>query len=412
MGYAKNHAMEIEERGFDDSDLVICSDCINNIYLKKYCEQNTHNDTCSYCDLESASCIYVEELMIPIMESVYRFYESSEQYYINDDEIDGYLITVFDKDELILDELADDLEFSEEILNDISQLINIDSWCERDPYGDSESTVMKSLWNSFVHMVTEESRYVFFKRSTERQFNSYDMEPYEILEYIGKIINDLNLYVDIPVTRPIYRARMHARAQIDDICNDKELGSPPASIAKANRMSAEGISIFYGASDSITALNEVYSSTEEMATVGVFYASRPLHCVDLSTINEVPVPNIFDKDNWVYREAIRFLKSLHKDLTRNISNMKAIEYVPVQIIAEYFRYIYECKSGDIIDGICYSSSQNPKTGKCYALFFNSEKCRKWFGDQENIIDEWVLRLDENQIQRFDAQPPYPVWVNT
>lgn len=412
MGYAKNHGMEIDERGYGDSDIVICSDCINNTFLKDYCVKNRIQATCSYCDCSSEICIQLEDLMVPIMEGINHFYESAEQYYCHDKEMDDYVCSVIDKDDLINYTVAEDLEFSEDILNDIANLIIIEDWCEIDPFMDSESSTMQSLWNSFVQMITKESRYVFFKRSTQPSHEYYNMEPFEILEYIGDMVNKLNLFFDIPVNFPIYRARMHSRSQIKKMSNEKELGSPPWSVAQVNRMSAEGISIFYGASNITTALHEVYSSAYEMATVGEFFPSRALHCIDLDAIEKLPFPNIFDIDMRDFREAILFLCALQADLSRNIASMKAVEYVPAQIISEYFRYVFKDSSEKKIDGIIYNSAQNPNKGKCYALFFDNEKCQERFGDCSDPIkiEEWVLRLNTGNIQHFDAHPPYPQWV--
>lgn len=40
MGQAKNVAIEIEERGFDDIDKYICSECVEDDYLKQWMKIN------------------------------------------------------------------------------------------------------------------------------------------------------------------------------------------------------------------------------------------------------------------------------------------------------------------------------------------------------------------------------------
>ena len=52
--------------------------------------------------------------------------------------------------------------------------------------------------------------------------------------------------------------------------------------------------------------------------------------------------------------------------------MESTEYIPAQIFAEYFRYLYTY-NGKPIDGIVYRSAKK-KDGICYALFFDQNQC--------------------------------------
>ncbi|WP_315264419.1 RES family NAD+ phosphorylase, partial [Tannerella forsythia] len=57
-----------------------------------------------------------------------------------------------------------------------------------------------------------------------------------------------------------------------------------------------------------------------------------------------------------------------------------IEYVPTQIMTEYFRYVFTEISDIKIDGILYPSSQNG--GNCYVLFF----------DNKTSLEFWDLKV--------------------
>ena len=41
MGYWKEYALKIDERGFDDIDKHICSECVEDEFLKNWIEENS-----------------------------------------------------------------------------------------------------------------------------------------------------------------------------------------------------------------------------------------------------------------------------------------------------------------------------------------------------------------------------------
>ena len=150
-------------------------------------------------------------------------------------------------------------------------------------------------------------------------------------------------------------------------------------------MSACGISSFYASDDIETSLKEIQkenSDNKEFVAVGQFKNLRDLKCLDLTAINEIKLPSIFDLEKYDEREAIFFLKGLNKELTRPIKDLQPIEYVTTQIFAEYFKLVQK------LDGIKYNSSKN-KNGTCYVLFFNNEQCSE---NKKNILGEDLCQL--------------------
>ena len=154
---------------------------------------------------------------------------------------------------------------------------------------------------------------------------------------------------------------------------EEELCPPPVNKARANRMSAEGISVFYGAKDAATAFAEIFTGEHQYATIATFVNLRELYILDLADKTKYSVPSLFDTECQDLRETKIFLNELNQDLTRDIKDMKNIEYVPAQVVAEYFRFLYDY-NGRRIDGIAYNSSKNKDGGVCYVLFFNQEQC--------------------------------------
>jgi len=378
MGLAKSMMMEQEERGYGRFDETVCSNCVETQSLKDYIVKHGSTCECSYCK-ETTTCIDVEDLMGVIMDGVRFEYEKAVNSMGRED---GEYIgsKTWDTYDLICDELCDELDVNEGLLADILNKVHDETWCKTDPYRSRESDEHRAMWDQFCSLVKNSMRYVFFRFNPNY---SYPDEPeYYILDHIGEAVTTLHLFQHIPAEHVFYRGRMHP-CQIDKL-TEEELCSPSREYAKANRMSAEGISVFYAANDTKTAIAEIYTTDFSNATVAQFQNTRDLLLLDLSMIDDLKVPSLFDKETRALREPIKFLLSLNSDLSKPIERMKSIEYIPAQIVTEYFRFLFSI-NGNRIDGIAYGSSKS-EHGICYVLFFDHEQCLssispKFFGDE-------------------------------
>lgn len=157
-------------------------------------------------------------------------------------------------------------------------------------------------------------------------------------------------------------------------------------------MSPSGIPMFYGAFDVETAIRETYESGEgagKKAVCGEFSIVRNLTVVDLT--RSFHIPSLFDVENQRDRPYYRFMRDFIKDFMKPIErNDKAhADYVPTQVVTEYFRHIYRTDREERIDGIIYPSS---KTGnKAIVIFTDSEGA---IDVDEPVIATTLLRLDK------------------
>uniref|UniRef100_UPI00258901AE RES family NAD+ phosphorylase n=1 Tax=Alcanivorax sp. TaxID=1872427 RepID=UPI00258901AE len=172
----------------------------------------------------------------------------------------------------------------------------------------------------------------------------------------------------------LYRVRIHD----PDVSysSASELGSPPKDkCLYSNRMSPAGISMFYGASDCVTAILEIYKERgkEQRASCGEFVTLRDLKILDLTKLPGIP--SLFDEERRRLRSALIFLCGFAADVSTPIhkDGREHIEYVPTQAFAEYIRHIYKDSEGKPIDGIAYRSSKNPD-GVNYVLFAENKHC--------------------------------------
>lgn len=358
-----------------------CKSCINDKYiynnLKKYGEMSE----CSYCQ-QRRKTISVKEIAEEVEGGITTEYKQCEMEYY--DPVKGkYTVST-----LCLEDILYGVYLCrEDLFEDICSYIAIDGWFERDNeyIGDKEdiSAIHNNKWKTFCHMVKYETRYVFFNQWDEDQ---EDERAKNILEFISKAVEKLDLIKQISPQMGFYRGRTHHTRE-GAFSSDNQLASPPARYAKANRMSAEGISIFYGANNIKTVLAEIYNGTDRYATIAQFKNNNELCLLDLSNVLHMKLPSLFDRKNRDKRGYIRFFKDFINMIISPVDNIPAIEYVPTQILTEYFRHVYGY--GCMFDGILYPSAKNPR-GKCYALFFNNEQCIKG-KDQRLIMDQKTIK---------------------
>ncbi|WP_258198526.1 RES family NAD+ phosphorylase [Pseudomonas entomophila] len=212
------------------------------------------------------------------------------------------------------------------------------------------------------------------------------MNPVDILEAIGSVAKKLQLISTVPAGLPIFRVRI-VEPEVD-LRRASDLGPPPAEYANMpNRMSPVGIPMFHGAFDLATAVRETFDFSEKSAkkaATGVFSAVRDLRVVDLS--ESFFVPSLFDPELQSLRAYYRFMRDFIEDFMKPIerSDRAHAEYVPTQVVTEYFRHVYRTDDDHQIDGIIYPSS---KTGaKAIVIFADASGCI----DAEDPPDDRVL----------------------
>ena len=134
------------------------------------------------------------------------------------------------------------------------------------------------------------SRY-FFDRGQEEEVHDTIPVP-DMLDALRDMVQESGLIRTLPADVVLYRVRSHKKSE--DCTTRESLGPPPGDKAPSNRMSAAGISFFYGALEMATAAIEASvtmpKGSEWVLTGAAWQCSRPLHVLDLSELP--PVPNL------------------------------------------------------------------------------------------------------------------------
>ena len=356
-------------RGYGHSDKVICHDCVSDYALTAFIKENGKIQTCSYCKKRKKS-ILLEELMAPIMDGIRFMYSRAvDELPVDEGRFIGGTYTT----DNILRSISNIIGPSyDEIIDDIITLIGEEIWCDANPFDESEDEVEFNQWQKFCTLVKEKMRYVFFEAKDDTTFDS---SPIVILDFISACMNNIGLITKIDKTTKMYRCRMSKDekyySKITDFC------PPPSQKTPAGRMNAQGIPVLYLALDPDTAVKEIDTPERQFASIATYRVEDSISVLDLTKLDTIKIPSIFDCEGRPKISTIRFLKRFNEQISQKPS-IEQIDYVPTQIVTEYFRFLCRDKKFQY-QGILYNSSKN-KGGKCLVLFLSREEViNKKFG---------------------------------
>ena len=364
----------------------LCKTHIQDYAIEAFVKESGNHGKCSYCGKKRIVTSFIEVAKF-IKKGILRFYDNvNNEGLPYDDEDQEYRGANYDTEDLLNYEVG--LKVDNDILiRDLVDYLDHATWCEKDPYGDREDEELNYNWAEFKNVVKHKSRYVFLG---SKQFKSaiHGASVDSILFEIGGLARKLKLFSIMEVGTPLFRCRQHTDKE-DPPKLIQDFSSPPDEEAIfPNRMSPAGVSMFYAAFDAETAYNETLDLTspkKNIISTGVFRNKEKLLVLNLA---ELPrMPSIFDEKESNNYYSMLFLKNFANDLSADIDKdgRQHIEYVPTQIITEYFRFTYGDLTNMVVDGIIYPSSKNRKHKAC-VLFYNQIQCVEKLEFFENLIN--------------------------
>lgn len=397
MGRAKDMMMD---RDFGimhtfDKDKYVCIKHFDDPYLNEYIQENAHEGTCSYCGAMHTKVLDMKSFMQYINERLSQrlcplddanlplassFYDDEEE------EIPGFSragVFILPNQAEQYDDVQNvmynyGLYTSNEQLNeDIESCFNEGFYTQADVFSEDKDKELSYAWDYFSKMVKNKKRYTFFQ---DPHFLRQEEWKDDVLTEINQICENI-LVSQLPKGTFIYRGRPNETGV--PRTSFEELTAPPSKFAKENRMSATGISMFYGALDDNTPIQEIRNYAPDVVIdLGKFELQRDLVVIDLFKIPE-------HLSFWMpqhFRE-YKFLKQFHLEITRPIDKNPSIEYVPTQIFTEYIRFM----NNNHIDGIIYRSSLTGERN--VVLFYDNEtsanvlQLKKVINVKSNVINQ-------------------------
>lgn len=241
-----------------------------------------------------------------------------------------------------------------------------------DPYGD-----LVSYAEVGVSREKQQARWQVFKSSLLGEARYFNRHVEAWLDDIFSDLNDRATWRGDPVIRTLkpgkskgfYRARwVQSETQLAELLADPpgRLGPPPSGTARAGRMNAAGISVFYGARDLSTCIAEIRPPIGAHVVYGRFELVRTVRLLDLDVAeNIVDDASYFDPHHDRKAERAAILRAIAKQIAWPIlPSDELLGYLPTQVIAEYLAE----RSDPKIDGILYQSTQTGSEGRNVVLF--------------------------------------------
>ncbi len=380
MGGAKKHYFDDLERGFfSPPEKFVCKNHFTDNAILNFFEENSIDGICNYCKLkyQDGKVIPLEQLVDYINTGIRYFYGEPADEGVGYDSSEGgwFGTEVFDSSDLLNIEIGLEVD-TDSLFQDIVNSFSDYQWCRIDPYGLAENQELTYDWERFCNLVKHKIRYSFFASKVfDQEYKAFS----RILQDISHGIESLDLIKNLKPDSLIFRCRQHSNS--DRLISFNDLSSPPIENTKyPNRMSPAGISMFYGAFDKDTAFTEVYDKDQIIEkpniTIGEFNVIKKLVMIDFTELPEIP--SVFDNERRKDLYKILFFNSFVENLSKDIirDDRIHIDYVPTQIITEYFRYVLPEYADLKVDGIIYKSSKNP-SGKCCVLFFDNAESKQF-----------------------------------
>lgn len=406
MGFMKDRMIKEQQRGwqFVPDDDFVCDECFDDYAIKEFVVENASQNTCTYCGRSSpeVKAVPMNDVLDLINESIEFEYERVEHAAVAYSSEDGGwqapTVGIYD----IFDSDGDRPSENEKIMDVIYKTFGDQLWVERGSYVVESADDLAYSWERFVDVVKHESRYLF-TLETRSEIDPDLLTPAEMLDRIGDIVNESDLFAEVKAGTHLFRGRSHYADK--ELSSVVDLGTPPQDNAiHSNRMSPAGIPMFYGALDEETVVAEV-GDPSKMVTVATFETARNFWVLDFTNIPDVP--SLFDQGAWERRAGIRFLHGFVKDLAKSIQldGREHIEYVPTQIVTEYFRRVFRPSLDRKIHGIHYKSSRKTNGICCVLFFLDKHCCDSGTGWQSNE-EKWLgliksTRHEVQVIKRID-----------
>jgi len=416
-------------------DKYICFYCVGENYLKLEIERQGEVINCSYCNNKKQYGYSLSDFAERIDNAFAQHYVLSPDSPPDDWSSYLYRNSGWEPRGMpIVEAIQEAADVSELIATDVQELLahkHYDHEAAKDdqqnPFEedsfydekDIDDVEWQDLWAGFEFTLKNNSR--FFNNKNE-----------SILQAIFEGIETLNTRDRKPVVRSIgldsnlnhlYRARVfQSEAKLEEALkySDKQIGPPPPEFAKAGRMNAKGISVFYGATSVHTALTEVRPPVGSKVVVAKFDILQKLRVLDLSALNlSVADGSIFDDTYAEILSKTAFLRSLSLRMTKVVMpDDEYFEYLVTQVIADYLGSYLK------LDGIIFPSAQS-KEGLNITLFNHASKVAsveypagsevdiklsEWDGDEEVTaykMINWLPATEENSLSADEFLPPIP-----
>ncbi|UKA55168.1 RES domain-containing protein [Arthrobacter sp. FW305-BF8] len=360
------------ERGYATLDGAVCRAHITDNHLKEKLSAAVEDDGAALCVLCSAGLAIVDlvpltELQRHVMAVFTSVYEPAEKAGVPWD--DGWQgAGISDPAEILYEvcEKAIDDQVFDSFVGVLEEAVLEQDWTENRHPSSLDAAYWG--WDQFEEDVRTRSRFIFPSSDVSSEFAAPGQRSESFLQgllpYVEK--EELGLVSIVPAGTLFYRGRLVSDDR-STLVSAADLGPAPAKLAAVNRMSPEGIPMFYGSATPETAIEEIAThGTRNYARIGAFKSQKDLRVLDLT--RDLNMPSLFAPDALDQFGVLQFFRKFAANVTAPMGpdDNPNLTYVPTQVITEFFRWVPKTP----IDGIKLRSAQNGED--TFVLFLDAE----------------------------------------
>jgi len=358
--------MSDDDEGLEEKR--ICVECVREEYLQAEIAEQGEDAECSYCD-HDAKTITIDQLADRIATALEQHYEQTS---LEPEGVDWELAKEglwVRPGENVVYVIAGMAEIDDDPAEDVRALLEERETTHDDPTSEEGPYDLEAQYDEKpVHDYELQMQWNYFQTSLQTESRLFNREAYATLDSIFDKLAEHESAGGDPVVvdagpgqglRMLHRARVfQSNSKLESALArpDLELGPPPSNQAAAGRMNAQGIAVFYGATDPDVALAETRPPVGSKVLAGAFEIIRPLRLLDIEALSEVRVGgSVFDPELRLALEKAKFLEFLGYRIAKPVMPDDApFDYLVTQAIAEYLAG----RSEPAIDGIIYPSVQS------------------------------------------------------
>lgn len=402
-----------------DEDNAVCIDCIEDEALRELVRAERHDQICVECG-EKNTAVSIKHLAMLIDPYIREHYEPGpyeRRYGTGDD--DSYWDEQQGEDlsSVVQDLVGQYFEFNDALVDALIENDPADIKDGDEPFYASDISYVQTRvyvghlyeqWRAITDEIRTERRF-FSDRA--REFFDWLFEGIEDLWFYepneGKVLTllsdqtKLGVIQQWPAGTVLYRAR---RADTRDdytrmvLKPAVELSPPPSKYARAGRMNAEGVTIFYGALDAIACLAEMRSSIGGYTVLGRFETTKALRVLDFGRLDKAYWDgkrlSYFQSDFNDQVTRRKFRRHLHKLISEPVIPGHEDEYLMTQVLAEYLGYVRRAS----FDGLLFASTQN-EDGTNVVLFPKHTDCALE-NENNGTLARFSLRYVDNSAEIY------------
>lgn len=317
MGRVSEWMIEQQERGYSEADGDICANCVTDPALKAWVADHLSSTACTFCGDESDDAIAAsfDDFVGIVLGGIgFDWNDPDNEGIMYDGREGGYQAPLSDTADVFYNY---DISDNDNVVQAVIDAVDTEAWVERDFYRGDDGERLTSGWTWFKHVTMHQSRFLFLKNEGDKYDD--DIPPSQMLNVIASIIS-------------------------------KDLA--PFDFIKTF---------------------DVAHHAGQIMSIGAFRALRPLRLLDLAELPDIP--SVFADETRKFIHPMRFLHAFAADLVKRIARdgREHIEYVPTQIVTEFFRRVFRDAEGKPLDGLLYRSSR-PGAGTACVLFAENDQC--------------------------------------